>query len=76
SSLEHGTGLDLAKLPELAQALDCSVTWLLGLTDDPGSWSPDDTASPRAEAAPPVAAGGVRTATRRSWIHGPLPPEG
>ncbi|MGZ4747698.1 MAG: helix-turn-helix domain-containing protein [Oryzihumus sp.] len=76
SSLEHGTGLDLAKLPELAQALDCSVTWLLGLTDDPGSWSPDNSARPGLEAASPVAASSVTAAARRSWILGPLPPEG
>src|SRR5512142_43746 len=43
SSLEHGAGLDVAKLPELALALDCSVTWLLGLTDDPSCWEPDAT---------------------------------
>lgn len=42
SSLEHGSGIDVAKLPELAAALDCTVTWLLGLTDDPVSWEPDD----------------------------------
>lgn len=41
SSLERGVGLDVAKLPELAQALDCSVTFLLGLTDDPRRWDPD-----------------------------------
>ncbi|MGZ4600144.1 helix-turn-helix domain-containing protein [Oryzihumus sp.] len=76
SSLEHGTGLDLAKLPELAQALDCSVTWLLGLTDDPVSWSPDTSARPGLEAASPVAASSVTAAARRSWILGPLPPEG
>ena len=46
SSLEHGAGLDVAKLPELALALDCSVTWLLGLTDDPSRWEPDQ-AGPR-----------------------------
>lgn len=40
SSLEHGSGLDVAKLPELATALDCTVTYLLGLTDDPHSWQP------------------------------------
>ena len=53
SSLEHGAGLDLAKLPELAAALDCSVTWLLGLTDDPHSWEPAGrrpTAGPRTRA--------------------------
>ena len=42
SSLEHGTGLDVAKLPELAAALDCTVTYLIGLTDDPHRWEPDD----------------------------------
>jgi transcriptional regulator with XRE-family HTH domain len=44
SSLEHGSGLDVAKLPELAIALDCTVTYLLGLTDDPHSWLPAETA--------------------------------
>ena len=43
SSLEHGTGLDVAKLPELAAALDCTVTYLVGLTDDAHSWIPDDS---------------------------------
>jgi len=41
SSLEHGAGLDVCKLPELAQALDCSLTYLVGLTDDPTTWEPD-----------------------------------
>jgi transcriptional regulator with XRE-family HTH domain len=44
SSLEHGAGLDVARLPELAAALDCTVTWLLGLTDDPHRWEPDPDA--------------------------------
>jgi transcriptional regulator with XRE-family HTH domain len=43
SSLEHGTGLDVAKLPELAAALDCTVTYLVGLTDDAHSWIPDES---------------------------------
>jgi transcriptional regulator with XRE-family HTH domain len=51
SSLEHGSGLDVAKLPELAIALDCTVTYLLGLTDDPHSWLPAETVP----AAPPPA---------------------
>ncbi|MGN6753901.1 MAG: helix-turn-helix domain-containing protein [Intrasporangium sp.] len=42
SSLEHGSGIDVAKLPELAAALDCTVTWLLGLTRDPARWEPDE----------------------------------
>jgi transcriptional regulator with XRE-family HTH domain len=59
SSLEHGTGLDVAKLPELATALDCTVTYLLGLTDDAHRWEPDDAATPlkphrRESAAEPV----------------------
>ena len=41
SSLEHGAGLDVCKLPEIARALDCSLTYLVGLTDDPSSWEPD-----------------------------------
>ena len=45
SSLEHGAGLDIAKLPELAHVLDCTVTYLIGLTDDPQSWLPDRKAA-------------------------------
>jgi transcriptional regulator with XRE-family HTH domain len=41
SSLEHGAGLDVGKLPEIARALDCSLTYLVGLNDDPASWEPD-----------------------------------
>jgi transcriptional regulator with XRE-family HTH domain len=41
SSLEHGAGLDVCKLPEIARALECSLTYLVGLTTDPKSWEPD-----------------------------------
>ena len=41
STMENGRGLDLGLLPELAVALDCTVTYLLGLADDPHSWRPD-----------------------------------
>ena len=41
SSLEHGAGLDVGKLPEIARALECTLTYLVGLTDDPTSWEPD-----------------------------------
>jgi transcriptional regulator with XRE-family HTH domain len=41
SSLEHGAGLDVCKLPEIARALDCSLTYLVGLTNDPAMWEPD-----------------------------------
>jgi len=40
SALEHGAGLDVAKLPELACALECTLTWLVGLCDDPAQWQP------------------------------------
>lgn len=77
SSLEHGAGLDVTKLPELARALDCSVTWLLGLTDDPVRWEPDGApagATHHAETphAPPTHS---RRAMPESWILGPLSQE-
>jgi hypothetical protein len=40
SSMENGRGLDLGLLPELADALRCTVTYLLGLTNDPAAWHP------------------------------------
>jgi transcriptional regulator with XRE-family HTH domain len=40
SAMENGRGVDLGLLPELAAALDCSVTYLLGLTDEPHAWQP------------------------------------
>ena len=59
SSLEHGGGLDVGKLPEIARALECSLTWLVGLTDDPASWEPDFEQWPgrrrAARTAPPAA---------------------
>jgi transcriptional regulator with XRE-family HTH domain len=58
SSLEHGAGLDIAKLPELARVLDCTLTYLVGLTDDPHSWVPDpDLAAMRPPTAPQSHAG-------------------
>ena len=42
-----GAGLDVAKLPELACALECTLTWLVGLTDTPGRWQPDGKHWPR-----------------------------
>jgi len=54
SSLEHGAGLDVCKLPEIARALDCSLTYLVGLTDDPKRWEPDGTEWPPAPGAAPI----------------------
>jgi len=40
SAMENGRGLDLGLLPDLAESLSCSVTYLLGLTADPADWNP------------------------------------
>jgi transcriptional regulator with XRE-family HTH domain len=78
SSLEHGTGLDVAKLPEVASALDCTVTYLVGLTDDPHQWEPDQRVIDvtdgqlRRHADPPTASNG---AARNSWILGAEVPD-
>lgn len=68
SSLEHGSGLDIAKLPELARVLDCTVTYLLGLTDDPHRWDPETAiaAAPTpATARPRIENGQVEERERR-----------
>jgi transcriptional regulator with XRE-family HTH domain len=41
SAMENGRGLDLGLLPELAESLECTVTYLIGLAADPHSWEPD-----------------------------------
>ncbi len=72
SAMEHGQGVDVCRLPEIAVALDCTVTYLLGLTEDPTRWSPDDLpcATPADSAAPPRTSSG-----HGSWILGPVAPE-
>jgi len=42
SAMENARGLDLGLLPELAAVLDCTVTYLLGLTVDPWAWHPGE----------------------------------
>ncbi|GAA2758489.1 hypothetical protein [Actinopolymorpha rutila] len=80
SSLEHGAGLDVAKLPELAHALECTVTYLLGMTSDPRSWAPDTTPAsqqqgPRDQAAAaanrPRVPGAVPAGARPDWARRP-----
>jgi transcriptional regulator with XRE-family HTH domain len=68
SSLEHGTGLDVAKLPGLAAALECTITYLLGLTDDPHRWSPDEdlTVPQRTNTTIPIAAPRLPMVTARA----------
>jgi hypothetical protein len=46
SAMEHGQGIDIGRLPELAIALECTVTYLLGLTTDAKRWTPDDGTVP------------------------------
>ena len=77
SSLEHGAGLDVCKLPELAQALECTLTYLVGLTSDPARWEPDEQQwvrrpPPAARAAPER--NGTGTNGAGPWILGPVEP--
>ena len=73
SSLEHGAGLDVAKLPAIASALECTITYLVGLTDTPGRWEPDDPAPTVREATPPPEQRvDGRAQSERPWILGPL----
>jgi transcriptional regulator with XRE-family HTH domain len=69
SSLEHGSGLDVCKLPEIAQALECSLTYLVGLTDDPGQWEPDDGRWSTLHPGAPIVSA---RRTSAPWILGPL----
>ena len=72
SSMEHGQGIDVGRLPELAVALDCTVTYLLGLTSHPGHWVPDDVRVPvTVDVTAPLDPGGGRA----SWILGPEVPD-
>ncbi len=41
SAIENGRRLAVGRLPDLAAALDCTVTYLLGLAADPHRWTPD-----------------------------------
>jgi transcriptional regulator with XRE-family HTH domain len=52
SAMENGRGLDLGRLPDLATALDCTITYLVGLTADPARWEPD---TPLTAPEPPAA---------------------
>jgi transcriptional regulator with XRE-family HTH domain len=85
SAIENGRRLAVGRLPDLAEALDCTVTYLIGLAADPRNWQPDrqETVTP-----PPPPPGSRETLARqprspgasgpphRSWILGPdLPGE-
>jgi hypothetical protein len=60
SAMENGRGLDLGRLPELAAALDCTITYLVGLTGDPARWEPDVPLR-RGTLGPATARPGTRT---------------
>ena len=73
SSLERGAGVDLSKLPEIARALECTLTYLVGLTDNPSRWEPDDSAWTRRDlAARPEQRRDPRPESEQPWILGPL----
>ncbi|MBR7827043.1 helix-turn-helix transcriptional regulator [Actinospica sp. MGRD01-02] len=69
SAMENGRGLDLGILPDLAAVLDCSITYLLGLTADPSCWQPDQPPRPESGSCASSAA------DRCSWILGPDIPD-
>jgi transcriptional regulator with XRE-family HTH domain len=77
SGLEHGAGVDVAKLPELAIALDCTVTYLIGLTDDPHRWEPDvrEPEAATRRGPPPLANRSPKPAARQSLIIGGAVPD-
>lgn len=66
SAMEHGRGIDVGLLPDLAAALECSVTYLVGLTDDPDRWQPERGRTP----SPDQPDAGSE---HHSWILGPSP---
>ncbi len=82
SAIENGRRLAVGRLPDLAAALECTVSYLLGLTADPGRWEPDHT-RPGPEPEPPGGRAGLganagpgrATSPRRGWILGPDVPD-
>ena len=65
SAMEHGQGIDIGRLPELAVALQCTVTYLLGLTTYPLRWAPDDGTVP----TEPAETVRVRAGDQGCWLH-------
>jgi transcriptional regulator with XRE-family HTH domain len=68
SAVENGRRLAVGHLPGLAAALDCTVTYLIGLTADPRRWEPDEPAGRTASADP-------SDPPHRNWILGPDVPD-
>jgi transcriptional regulator with XRE-family HTH domain len=84
SAIENGRRLAVGRLPDLSTALECTVSYLLGLTADPDRWEPDDLRRPAGRTTPPAnrtappadRTGPAATPPRRSWILGPDLPGG
>lgn len=81
SAMENGRGLDLGLLPELATALECTITYLLGLSSNAAAWLPDDRSPAPTEpaerrAAPTASAEQAAPAAGRVGILGPDVPAG
>lgn len=75
SAMENGRGLDLGLLPDLAESLGCTVTYLLGLTSRPYSWQPDGAVPPVANGHPPRRPTAAEE-WQRAGILGPDLPQG
>ena len=88
SAIENGRRLAVGRLSDLAAALDCTVTYLIGLTADPRRWQPDAPGRPAvpSPAVPPERAhhparkaqgaqGSRPEPARRNWILGPDVPD-
>ncbi len=79
SAIENGRRLAVGRLPDLADALDCTVTYLIGLTADPRSWQPDKPPGTARIPDPPrsrrPAGHDPVLPSRRSWILGPDVPD-
>lgn len=76
SAMENGRGLDLGLLPEFAEALCCTVTYLLGLTTDPHAWHPPRPTLPIPPAARTSAEPTTAPVSRALGILGPDLPAG
>ena len=57
NAIENGRRLAVGRLPDLATALECTVSYLLGLTADPGRWEPDDALPSASACFQPLAPG-------------------
>lgn len=76
SAMENGRGLDLGLLPDLCTSLECTVTYLLGLTTDPQSWRPDRSNRPPDRAPAPASQPASSERPHAYGVLGPVAPAG